>query len=157
MKTFVNIIRGIIIAYLVVFALVQVVLYTKRKIYKEPLPTIIDGYSYIMVKGDGLSPEIKSGKLVVFEKTDDYKIDDYIVYQDGEKYLVAKVLDNELYKYKVLNENSETVSLEDKDLLAKVVYNNDLFSSVIKILINPVMLVILLFIGTIFPEFIFNK
>ena len=86
-----------------------------------------------------------------------YEKDDYIIYQDGEKYLVAKVLDNELYKYKVLNENNETISLEDKDLLAKVIYNNDLFSSIIKILINPIMIVILLFIGTIFPEFIFNK
>lgn len=157
MKTFVNIIRGIIISYLVIFALIQVVLFTKRKIYKEPLPTIIDGYSYIIVKGDGLSPEIKSGKLVIFEKKDNYEKDDYIIYQDGEKYLVAKVLDNDLYKYKVLNENNETISLEDKDLLAKVIYNNDLFSSIIKILINPIMLVILLFIGTIFPEFIFNK
>ena len=57
----------------------------------------------------------------------------------------------------MLNENNETISLEDKDLLAKVIYNNDLFSSIIKILINPIMIVILLFIGTIFPEFIFNK
>lgn len=157
MKTFVNIIRGIIISYLVIFALIQVVLFTKRKIYKETLPTIIDGYSYIIVKGNGLSPEIKSGKLVIFEKKDNYEKDDYIIYQDGEKYLVAKVLDNELYKYKVLNENNETIFLEDKDLLAKVIYNNDLFSSIIKILINPIMIVILLFIGTIFPEFIFNK
>ena len=62
-----------------------------------------------------------------------------------------------VFKYKVLNENNETISLEDKDLLAKVIYNNDLFSSIIKILINPIMIVILLFIGTIFPEFIFNK
>ena len=60
-------------------------------------------------------------------------------------------------KHLVLNENNETVNLEDKDLLAKVVYNNSLFSTIIKILINPITLVILLFVGTIFPELVYDK
>lgn len=157
MKTFLNIIRGIIILYLVIFALTQVILFTKKKIYNEVLPTIFDGYSYIIVQGSGLEPDIESGKLVVFKKNIDYEINDYIIYQDVEKYLTAKITKNNLYKYEVLNENDDIVSLEDKDILAKVVYNNSLFSLIIKILINPITLVILLFVGTIFPEFIYNK
>ncbi len=157
MKIFLNIIRGIVITYLVIFALIVVILFTKRKIYKEVLPTVMDGYSYIIVGGNALAPDIESGKLLIFEKTSSYSEGDYIIYQDGEKYLVAKITENELYKYKVLNENNETVNLEDKDLLAKVVYNNSLFSTIIKILINPITLVILLFVGTIFPELVYDK
>ena len=117
----------------------------------------MDGYSYIIVGGNALAPDIESGKLLIFEKTSSYSEGDYIIYQDGEKYLVAKITENELYKYKVLNENNETVNLEDKDLLAKVVYNNSLFTTIIKILINPITLVILLFVGTIFPELVYDK
>lgn len=157
MKIFLNIIRGIVITYLVIFALIVVVLFTKRTIYKEVLPTVMDGYSYIIVEGSALAPNIEAGKLLIFEKTSSYSEGDYIVYQDGEKYLVAKITKNELYKYEVLNENNETVNLEDKDLLAKIVYNNSLFSSIIKVLINPITLVILLFVGTIFPELVYNK
>lgn len=157
MKTFLNIIRGIIILYLVIFALMEVILFTKKKIYKEVLPTVVDGRSYIIVKGNGLEPDIESGKLLIFEKTSNYNTGDYIVYQEGETYLVGKITNNELYKYEVLNENDKIVNLEDKDLLAKVIYNNSLFSTIIKILINPITLVILLFVGTIFPELVYNK
>ena len=137
MKIFLNIIRGIIIAYLVIFALMEVLLFTKKKIYKEVLPTVMDGRSYIVVKGDGLKPDIESGRLLIFEKTSSYNTGDYIVYQEGETYLVGKITNNELYKYEVLN--------------------NSLFSTIIKILINPITLVILLFVGTIFPELVYNK
>lgn len=157
MKIFLNIIRGIIIAYLVIFALMEVLLFTKKKIYKEVLPTVMDGRSYIVVKGDGLKPDIESGRLLIFEKTSSYNTGDYIVYQEGETYLVGKITNNELYKYEVLNENNKIVNLEDKELLAKVIYNNSLFSTIIKILINPITLVILLFVGTIFPELVYNK
>ena len=110
-------------------------------------------------KKNGIPHNLCSGKNIalIFEKTSSYSEGDYIIYQDGEKYLVAKITENELYKYKVLNENNETVNLEDKDLLAKVVYNNSLFSAIIKILINPITLVILLFVGTIFPELVYDK
>ncbi len=157
MKLILNIIRGIVIVYLVIVALIFVILFTKKKIYKEVLPTIIDGYSYIIVQGNALEPEIKEGKLLIFEKTSSYSEGDYIVYQQGENYLVAKITHNELYNYEVLNEINETVQLEDKDLLAKVVYNNSLFSTIIKILINPITLVVLLFVGTIFPELVYDK
>ena len=43
------------------------------------------------------------------------------------------------------------------DIKAKMVYNNNTFSSIMNILLNPVILVILFFLGTIFPEFVFNK
>ena len=43
------------------------------------------------------------------------------------------------------------------DVKSKMIYNNNTFSSIMNILLNPVILVILFFLGTIFPEFVFNK
>ena len=54
------------------------------------------------------------------------------------------------------NKNYKT-EINIDDIKAKMVYNNNTFSSIMNILLNPVILVILFFLGTIFPEFVFNK
>ena len=62
-------------------------------------------------------------------------------------------------EYKIeLKENKDyKTEINIDDVKAKMIYNNNTFSSIMNILLNPVILVILFFLGTIFPEFVFNK
>ena len=45
MKNILNVIRIIIIIYLITFTAVMVSMYTKRKVYKDEFPTVM-GYTY---------------------------------------------------------------------------------------------------------------
>lgn len=162
-KWFFNIIRGLIIIYLIVLAFLFLIFYVKKNTYHEKYPTI-NGYSYYKIDNATLEPEIRKGNYLILKKSDDIDVGDFVSYLDGEKddIVIRKVVDRDNYKLTLdVTNNYENKDLkvvkEIDEISAKVVYNNNTVSSIANVLLNPIMLVILLFLGTIFPEFIFNK
>ncbi len=163
MKIIFNIFRGLIIAYLIVLTFLFVVLYVKKNSYHEDYLEV-NGYSYYKVDNATLEPDIRKNNIVILKDSEDIEVGDYVTFLEGEKkeVVLRKVVERNEYRLVVdITNNYENKDYKNEinidDVKAKMIYNNNTFSSVMNILLNPVVLVILLFLGTIFPEFVFNK
>lgn len=89
---------------------------------------------------------------------------DFVAFLDGpeQDIVIRKVVKRDNYKLTLdVTNNYESkeyrVEKNIDEISAKVVYNNNTVSAIANVLLNPIVIVILLFLGTIFPEFIFNK
>lgn len=158
-----NIIRGLIIIYLITLAFLFVMFYVKKNTYHEKYPSI-NGYSYYKIDNATLEPEIRKDNYLILKKSEDIEVGDFVAYLDGpeQDIVIRKVVERDNYKLTldVTNnyENKEYRTVKEiDDISAKVVYNNNTVSAIANVLLNPIIIVILLFLGTIFPEFIFNK
>ena len=96
--------------------------------------------------------------------SEDIEVGDYVTFLEGDekKVVLRKVVERNEYRLVVnVTNNYENKDYKTEinidDVKAKMIYNNNTFSSIMNILLNPVILVILFFLGTIFPEFVFNK
>ena len=163
MKIIFNIFRGLIIAYLIVLTFLFVVLYVKKNSYHEDYLEV-NGYSYYKVDNATLEPDIRKNNIVILKDSEDIEVGDYVTFLEGEKkeVVLRKVVERNEYRLVVdITNNYENKDYKNEinidDVKAKMTYNNNTFSSVMNILLNPAVLVILLFLGTIFPEFVFNK
>lgn len=163
MKIIFNIFRELIIAYLIVLTFLFVVLYVKKNSYHEDYLEV-NGYSYYKVDNATLEPDIRKNNIIILKDSEDIEVGDYVTFLEGEKkeVVLRKVVERNEYKLVVdITNNYENKDYKNEinidDVKAKMIYNNNTFSSVMNILLNPVVLVILLFLGTIFPEFVFNK
>lgn len=163
MKIIFNIFRGLIITYLIVLAFLFVILYVKKNSYHEDYLDV-NGYSYYKIDNATLEPDIRKNNIVILKNSEDIEVGDYVTFLEGDekKIVLRKVVDRNEYRLVVdvtnnyENKNYKT-EINIDDIKAKMVYNNNTFSSIMNILLNPVILVILFFLGTIFPEFVFNK
>ena len=163
MKILFNIFRGLIIAYLIVLTFLFVVLYVKKNSYHDDYLEV-NGYSYFKIDNATLEPDIRKNNIVILKDSEDIDVGDYVTFLEGEKkeVVLRKVVERNEYRLVVdITNNYENKDYKNEinidDVKAKMIYNNNTFSTVMNILLNPVVLVILLFLGTIFPEFVFNK
>ena len=163
MKIIFNIFRGLIITYLIVLAFLFVILYVKKNSYHEDYLDV-NGYSYYKIDNATLEPDIRKNNIVILKNSEDIEVGDYVTFLEGDekKVVLRKVVERNEYRLVVdvtnnyENKNYKT-EINIDEVKAKMVYNNNTFSSIMNILLNPVILVILFFLGTIFPEFVFNK
>lgn len=163
MKIIFNIFRGLIITYLIVLAFLFVILYVKKNSYHEDYLDV-NGYSYYKIDNATLEPDIRKNNIVILKNSEDIEVGDYVTFLEGDekKVVLRKVVERNEYRLVVdVTNNYENKDYKTEinidDVKAKMIYNNNTFSSIMNILLNPVILVILFFLGTIFPEFIFNK
>ncbi len=166
MKTFkwiFNIIRGLIIIYIIILAFLYVIFYVKRNTYHEKYPSL-NGYSYYKIDNSTLEPEIRKNNYLILKKNENIEVGDFVAFLDGpeQDIVIRKVVERDNYKLTLdVTNNYESkeyrVEKNIDEISAKVVYNNNTVSAIANVLLNPIVIVILLFLGTIFPEFIFNK
>ena len=163
MKIIFNIFRGLIITYLIVLAFLFVILYVKKNSYHEDYLDV-NGYSYYKIDNATLEPDIRKNNIVILKNSEDIEVGDYVTFLEGDekKVVLRKVVERNEYRLVVnVTNNYENrdykTEINIDDVKAKMIYNNNTFSSIMNILLNPVILVILFFLGTIFPEFVFNK
>ena len=163
MKIIFNIFRGLIITYLIVLAFLFVILYVKKNSYHEDYLDV-NGYSYYKIDNATLEPDIRKNNIVILKNSEDIEVGDYVTFLEGDekKVVLRKVVERNEYRLVVnVTNNYENKDYKTEinidDVKAKIIYNNNTFSSIMNILLNPVILVILFFLGTIFPEFVFNK
>ena len=163
MKIIFNIFRGLIITYLIVLAFLFVILYVKKNSYHEDYLDV-NGYSYYKIDDATFEPDIRKNNIVILKNSEDIEVGDYVTFLEGDekKVVLRKVVERNEYRLVVnVTNNYENKDYKTEinidDVKAKMIYNNNTFSSIMNILLNPVILVILFFLGTIFPEFVFNK
>ena len=86
-----NIVRIIISFYLCVVILLFAYFTVYKELYDDKFP-MIQGYSYIKVPDDNLSPEYVKNDYVLVQFKDDEKVEvgDYVVYLKDNKYPTMK-------------------------------------------------------------------
>ena len=155
MKNILNFIRILIIIYLVCITIILVSMFTQKKINKNEFPTLM-GYSYMKVDSDIYS-DIKKDNIIILKKSKDVSKNDYVAYKYNDIVKLGKIVKTDKYKVYIIDDNGVLKEYDLEDIYGKMIYNNDTFSKVMNILTNWIVLVILLFIGTILPELIFNN
>lgn len=163
LKWVVNIMRGIIILYLIVLTFVSMLIYVKKNTFHEKYPTIV-GYSYYKIDNATLEPEIRKNNYLFMKPDDDIDVGDFVGYLDGpsQDLVIRKVVERENYKLTLdVTNNYENKNLRVEknidDIAYKVTYSSTFVSTLLNILLNPVVIVVLLFLGSIFPELLFSK
>lgn len=155
-----NILRIIISIYLCAIVLLFVYITVYKELYKDNFP-LINGYSYIKMDDDNLSPEYTKNDyiFVKYEKEQTISQGDYVVYLKNDNYPTLKQVTNVEDYIVTLNftTKDEEVTLNFDKIIAKAIYHNATLSKILHIITNPVMLVVL-FIGiVIIPELTYRR
>lgn len=155
MKNILNFIRIVIIIYLICITIIFVSMFTQKKINKNEFPTLM-GYSYMKIDSDIYS-DIKKDNIIILKKSKNVSENDYVAYKYNDVVKLGKIVKTDKYKVYINDDNGVLKEYDLENIYGKMIYNNDTFSKVMNILTNWIVLVILLFIGTILPELIFNN
>lgn len=155
-----NIVRIIISIYLCAVILIFAYFTVYKELYDDPFP-MIQGYSYIKVPDDNLSPEYVKNDYVLVQYEDDQKIEvgDYVVYLKDNKYPTMKQvtkLDDYIVTLNYSNKKEESTINFDM-IIAKVKYSNPDLSKVLNIITNPVALIVLLVAVVLIPELTYKR
>lgn len=155
-----NIVRIIISIYLCVVVLLFAYFTVYKELYDDKFP-MIQGYSYIKVPDDNLSPEYVKNDYVLVEHQDEQQIEvgDYVVYlKDGKYPTMKQVTKLEDYIVTLNFSNKKEESTINFDMIiAKAKYSNPTLSKVLHILTNPVALIVLLVSIILIPELTYKR
>ena len=155
-----SIVRIIISIYLCAVILIFAYFTVYKELYDDKFP-MIQGYSYIKVPDDNLSPEYVKNDYVLVQYEDDQKVEvgDYVVYLKDNKYPTMKQvtkLDDYIVTLNFSNKNEESTINFDM-IIAKAKYSNPKLSKILHIITNPVALIVLLVSVVLIPELTYKR
>lgn len=155
-----NIVRIIISIYLCAVVLLFAYFTVYKELYDDKFP-MIQGYSYIKIPDDNLSPEYVKNDYVLVEHQDEQKIEvgDYVVYLKDNKYPTMKQvtkLEDYIVTLNFSNKKEESTINFDM-IIAKAKYSNPTLSKALHILTNPVALIVLLVSVILIPELTYKR
>lgn len=155
-----SIVRIIISIYLCAVILIFAYFTVYKELYDNKFP-MIQGYSYIKVPDDNLSPEYVKNDYVLVQHEDDQKVEvgDYVVYLKDNKYPTMKQvtkLEDYIVTLNFSNKNEESTINFDM-IIAKAKYSNPKLSKILHIITNPVALIVLLVSVVLIPELTYKR
>ncbi len=155
-----SIVRIIISIYLCAVILIFAYFTVYKELYDDKFP-MIQGYSYIKVPDDNLSPEYVKNDYVLVQYEDDQKVEvgDYVVYLKDNKYPTMKQvtkLEDYIVTLNFSNKNEESTINFDM-IIAKAKYSNPKLSKILHIITNPVALIVLLVSVVLIPELTYKR
>ena len=155
-----SIVRIIISIYLCAVILIFAYFTVYKELYDNKFP-MIQGYSYIKVPDDNLSPEYVKNDYVLVQHEDDQKVEvgDYVVYLKDNKYPTMKQvtkLEDYIVTLNFSNKNEESTINFDM-IIAKAKYSDPTLSKVLNVITNPVALIVLLVSVVLIPEFTYKR
>lgn len=155
-----SIVRIIISIYLCAVILIFAYFTVYKELYDDKFP-MIQGYSYIKVPDDNLSPEYVKNDYVLVQHEDDQKVEvgDYVVYLKDNKYPTMKQvtkLEDYIVTLNFSNKNEESTINFDM-IIAKAKYSNPKLSKILHIITNPVALIVLLVSVVLIPELTYKR
>ena len=155
-----SIVRIIISIYLCAVILIFAYFTVYKELYDDKFP-MIQGYSYIKVPDDNLSPEYVKNDYVLVQYEDDQKVEvgDYLVYLKDNKYPTMKQvtkLEDYIVTLNFSNKNEESTINFDM-IIAKAKYSNPKLSKILHIITNPVALIVLLVSVVLIPELTYKR
>lgn len=155
-----NIVRIIISIYLCAVVLLFAYFTVYKELYDDKFP-MIQGYSYVKVPDDNLSPEYVKNDFVLVEFKDDQKVEvgDFVVYLKDNKYPTMKQvtkLEDYIVTLNYTNKKEESTINFDM-IIAKAKYSDPTLSKVLNIITNPVVLIVLLVSVILIPELTYKR
>ena len=155
-----SIVRIIISIYLCAVILIFAYFTVYKELYDDKFP-MIQGYSYIKVPDDNLSPEYVKNDYVLVQYEDDQKVEvgDYVVYLKDNKYPTMKQvtkLEDYIVTLNFSNKNEESTINFDM-IIAKAKYSNPKLSKILHIITNPEALIVLLVSVVLIPELTYKR
>ena len=155
-----SIVRIIISIYLCAVMLIFAYFTVYKELYDDKFP-MIQGYSYIKVPDDNLSPEYVKNDYVLVQYEDDQKVEvgDYVGYLKDNKYPTMKQvtkLEDYIVTLNFSNKNEESTINFDM-IIAKAKYSNPKLSKILHIITNPVALIVLLVSVVLIPELTYKR
>lgn len=155
-----SIVRIIISIYLCAVILIFAYFTVYKELYDDKFP-MIQGYSYIKVPDDNLSPEYVKNDYVLVQHEDDQKVEvgDYVVYLKDNKYPTMKQvtkLEDYIVTLNFSNKKEESTINFDM-IIAKAKYSNPKLSKILHIITNPVALIVLLVSVVLIPELTYKR
>lgn len=156
MKIILKTIQIIICIYLAIFSVVKVFFITQNHLYNNDYPNI-SGYSIFKVEEDSLSPELKKNDYVILKKQKEYQVDD-IVYTRDDKMLKINEIKNEIINIDdentidrivitLIDNNDKKTNIKIEDIHAKVIYQNKIISTILKIVAHPIGILVLIILA----------
>lgn len=155
-----NVVRIIISIYLCAIILFFAYMMVYKELYKDNFP-LINGYSYIKMDDDNLSPKYVKNDYVFVKYEEEQKISegDYVIYLKNDTYPLLKQVTKVDDYIVTLNftKKDEEVTMNFDKIVAKAIYHNSTLSKILHIITNPITLVVL-FIGVvIMPELTYRR
>lgn len=152
MKIIPKTIQIIICIYLAIFSVVKVFFITQNHLYNNDYPNI-SGYSIFKVEEDSLSPELKKNDYVILKKQKEYQVDD-IVYTRDDKILKINEIVNiddentiDRIVITLIDNNDKKTNIKIEDIHAKVIYQNKIISTILKIVAHPIGILVLIILA----------
>ena len=154
MKILLALLKGIIAIYLVAVCLIFAYMFAQKELYGEVFPFIQD-YAYFKIEDDSYEPDYQKNDYVFVKKGYDVKENDYVIYLENKNIVRFKKIISKNGAILTLNKpnsDEEQTIIDMQDVLAVNVYENDLLSTILKWLTEPVMIIIIFVISVLLPE-----
>jgi hypothetical protein len=159
MKVLLSLLKGIIAVYLVAICLIYGYYFTQKELYDVEFPFLQD-YSYYKILDDEYEPDYQKGDFVFVKKGYDVKEDDYVIYLENKNIVrFQKIVSKNgaLLTLKNPNSKTEQTTIDMKNVLAVAVYENDLLSLILKLITEPVAIIVIFVISVLLPEVKYRK
>lgn len=155
-----NIVRIIISLFLCAVILLFAYFTVYKELYDDKFP-MIQGYSYMKIPDNNLSPDYVKNDYVLVQFKDGEKIEvgDYVVYLKDTQYPTMKQvtkIDDYLVTLNFTNKKEENTINFDQ-IIAKAKYSNPTLSKALHILTNPIALIVLLVAVILIPELTYKR
>lgn len=152
MRIVLNTIKYLTISLFLIFILWTGILVIEEKFSLSKYPNVF-GYMLLQVKTASMNPTIKGNDYILVFKTNDFKPNDIITYDDNGNYVTHRLISISDDSFETKGDANNTSELIDSNkAFAKVVlYGND-FTKIITVLRNPLFLFLLIIIGIVIPE-----
>lgn len=118
---------------------------------KLPMPF---GYGAAVVLSGSMEPELSINDLIIVKKTDDFQVDQVVVYQDGNSLVVHRILEireNEVITKGDAN-NTEDEPIEKSRIKGKVIFMIPGVGNIVEFIKTPLGTILIILLAVAFME-----
>ena len=151
LKRIIKVIVGIVLFVLITFNIYN---FINIKVLKNDYTTI-NGYAMLEVISGSMEPTIKIGDLIIINTKDkDYKENDIVTFRDTNgsfvTHRIVEIKDNNMMVTKGDNNNAKDEATNMNNIIGKYVKKIAFLGMLLSSFKNPVFLIIILLIGTLY-------
>lgn len=145
MKIIMPILKVILEAVTFILAIIGIInLYNMgyKLIANKDMAGFLGFYSF-RASENNLTPDINENDFIIFEKEDNYMVEDYVLYSQNGSYRIGQIYDNSNFNYTIKDNNKiYDNKLSNDNIVGKNIFIIRNFGKVYDFIISPLMLVI---------------
>lgn len=139
-----KVILGVLVVSFIFFG----IFYNFKKLNDHLEVPKLSGFGFISIDADGMTTTAKKGDFVLLKEFTDYQAGDIVMYQDGKKHHVSKVIEVQKEYYVLKQETAtETVIVKPDAMIGKIIFGIPGAGGVWNFLIHPIVTGLLIVFG----------